>query len=209
MEKTQTTKKKKSTVYPVVFMFVLTAILTAILAFLNEKTKPIIQEKQALETQQKVLSVFDIEPEDPSDENIKKTFEENVVAKDYSESERELFALVQDGKEVAFAIPVEGPGLWGPIEGYVGISGDFKKLTGIEFTEQQETPGLGGRITEDEYKEQYRGLEIDGRSEGSYVANKPASDGNIDAISGATQTSSFTVDLVNEGLDKFLKKVDK
>lgn len=209
MENATSTKKQKSTLYPIIFMFVLTAILTAILALLNEQTKPVIEKKQALETQQKVLNVFGIGPEDPSDENIAKTFEENVVAKDYDGSERELFALVEDGKETAFAVPVAGPGLWGPIEGYVGITSDFTKLTGIEFTQQEETPGLGGRITEDEYKNQYRDLEIDKNKSGSYVVNNPAADGNVDAISGATQTSSYVTSLVNDGLDKFLEKVDK
>ncbi len=107
---------------------------------------------------------------------------------------------------LAYAVPINGPGLWGSISGYIGVSEDLTKTTGLEFIKQDETPGLGGRITEDAYKNQFRGLDISNYTDKNIVINRPASGGNIDAISGATQTSTFVVNMINEDLDEFIKK---
>ena len=42
-------KKKKSIVYPVVFMFALALILTLALAFLNDVTAPVVEFNQDIE----------------------------------------------------------------------------------------------------------------------------------------------------------------
>ncbi|MFR7871649.1 MAG: FMN-binding protein, partial [Fenollaria timonensis] len=56
------------------------------------------------------------------------------------------------------------------------------------------------------YKNQFRGLDISNYTDKNIVVNRPASGGNIDAISGATQTSTFVVNMINEDLDEFIKK---
>ena len=199
--------KKKSVVYPVIFMLGLTLVLTLALALLNHVTTPTIEFNQDIELKQKILNVFNILPEDTSASNIDKTFKDNVEEEDYKGNK--LYILKQDGEEKSYAVPINGPGLWGSISGYVGISKDMKKLVGIEFIKQDETPGLGGRITEDEYKNQYRDLDISKPVDGKIVINKPANGGNIDAISGATQTSTFVVNMINEDVNEFIKNGGK
>ena len=93
----------------------------------------------------------------------------------------------------AYALTIKGSGLWGPIEGIIGVTPDFKETTGIEFLEQSETPGLGGRISESAYKEQYRGAKVDDIR------------GTVDAISGATGTSSSVYNLVDSNIAEFIK----
>ena len=199
--------KKKSVVYPVIFMLGLTLVLTLALALLNHVTTPTIEFNQDIELKQKILNVFNILPEDTSASNIDKTFKDNVEEEDYKGNK--LYILKQDGEEKAYAVPINGPGLCGSISGYVGITKDMKKLVGIEFIKQDETPGLGGRITEDEYKNQYRDLDISKPVDGKIVINKPANGGNIDAISGATQTSTFVVNMINEDVNEFIENGGK
>lgn len=199
--------KKKSVVYPVIFMLGLTLVLTLALALLNQVTTPTVKFNQDIELKHKILNVFNILPEDTSASNIDKTFKDNVVEEDYKGNK--LYILKKDGEEKAYAVPINGPGLWGSISGYVGITKDMKKLVGIEFIKQDETPGLGGRITEDEYKNQYRDLDISKPVDGKIVINKPANGGNIDAISGATQTSTFVVNMINEDVNEFIKNGGK
>lgn len=199
--------KKKSVVYPVIFMLGLTLVLTLALALLNHVTTPTIEFNQDIELKQKILNVFNILPEDTSASNIDKTFKDNVEEEDYKGNK--LYILKQDVEEKAYAVPINGPGLWGSISGYVGITKDMKKLVGIEFIKQNETPGLGGRITEDEYKNQYRDLDISKPVDGKIVINKPANGGNIDAISGATQTSTFVVNMINEDVNDFIENGGK
>ena len=73
------------------------------------------------------------------------------------------------------------------------------KIIGLEFISQEETPGLGGRIDELEFKEQFRDIIIndDGTN---YIIYNPASGGNVDAISGATLTSQAVADFLNKDL---------
>lgn len=196
--------KKKSIAYPIVFMLILSAVLVFVLAFINKLTTPKIEFNSEIELKSKILYVFDIPVDSENPEEIDKVFNENIEEKDYEDTK---YYVYKDGEEVeAYAVPIEGPGLWGTITGYIGVNKDFTETTGIEFIKQDETPGLGGRISEAPYKEQYRGIDISTPTDGKYVINKPANGGNIDAIAGATQTSTFVTDMINDDLKTFIEK---
>ena len=185
-------------------MFALALLLTLALAFLNEVTAPVVEFNQDIELKKKILNVFDILPSDADANTIDKVFKDNVVSEDYDG--KNLYIYKSGEETLAYAVPINGPGLWGSISGYIGVTNDLTKATGLEFIKQDETPGLGGRITEDAYKNQFRGLDISNYTDKNIVINRPASGGNIDAISGATQTSTFVVNMINEDLDEFIKK---
>jgi electron transport complex protein RnfG len=62
------------------------------------------------------------------------------------------------GNLAGFALPAEGNGYQATIKLMIGLSADLESITGIEVLEQVETPGLGGRISEHAFQEQFRGL---------------------------------------------------
>ncbi|MBM4147816.1 MAG: FMN-binding protein [Lentisphaerae bacterium] len=99
------------------------------------------------------------------------------------------------GGSAAVVLEAEAAGLWGRVRGLVGFSGDGKTLTGVAFTEQNETPGLGARIEEAWFVGQFRGktgpFSLVPEGTGSAAPTE------IDAITGATITSSAVRDLVN------------
>lgn len=194
--------QKKSFFKPIVFMILLSAILTFILAFVNDATYEKIVSNTKLELMEKILYVFDIDYEKDNPDAIIKTFDENIKEEDYNGNSLFIYEP-EDGEIKGYAVPVNGPGLWGSISGYLGINSDFTKILGVDFTKQDETPGLGGRIEEEDYKSQYRDLDISDKKE-NFIINNPAPGGNIDAISGATQTSTFVVDLINKDLKTFI-----
>ncbi|NLM05475.1 MAG: FMN-binding protein [Tissierellia bacterium] len=196
--------KKDSIIYPIVFMTILAAVFTLILAILNESTIAMVEENQNLDLQRKILYIFNMYDESTSDETVIKTFNDQIKVTENSNQEK-IYSLVENDDVKAIAIPFSGPGLWGSIKGYIGLTSDLSQITGIEFIEQNETPGLGGRIGESPYKEQYRGVEIDPSSQMN-VINRPANGGNIDAVSGATQTSDFVQNMVNNGLNKYFEE---
>ena len=197
--------KKKNLVYPVVFMLVLTAVLTAILAFINDATLSQVQFNEEIELKQKILYVFNLLPENASPDEIDTLFNEKVTSEDYEDTL--LYSLSENGEVTAYAVPFSGPGLWGSINGYVGISSDLETILGVEFIKQEETPGLGGRIGEAEYKDQYRDLNIADASTSELFINRPASGGNVDAIAGATQTSTFVTNMLNADLEEFINNM--
>ncbi len=195
--------KQKSFIKPVLFMAIITLIYAGSLAAVNYITQDQIQFNQDAELRAKILNVFDRMPEQQDDETIEKVF--NEIIEERTIGGKRGFALIEDGEEKGYALEVDGTGLWGSITGYLGLSNDFTETLGLEFTNQSETPGLGGRIEEPYYKNQFRGIDITNPVNGNYIANRPAPGGNVDAISGATQTSNSVVNFINEDLKTFLE----
>ncbi|MBR4147780.1 MAG: FMN-binding protein [Bacteroidales bacterium] len=86
-------------------------------------------------------------------------------------------------------IPMEGKGLWGPIWGYIAIAPDGKTVIGAIFDHKSETPGLGGEITKEKFRNQFKGKQIS--SDGYYVPVE------FDAITGATKTSNGVKEMID------------
>ena len=195
---------KKSFAYPIIFMALLTAIFTLILSYLNYSTADKIALLQGADLQKKILYVFDIDLSSDEAEDIKKVFDEKIESEEIDDEI--IYTFKEDGEVKGYAFPATGPGLWGTINAYVGITSDYSELLGLEFITQDETPGLGGRITEDWYKEQFRGINLTDKTDDNYVIYKPASGGNVDAIAGATLTSKSVSNLVNKDMYNFIKE---
>ncbi len=81
----------------------------------------------------------------------------------------------------------------------MGLDPTLQHFTGIAFVRQNETPGLGARITEPWYGEQIKhktgGLRLVSEGTGSSDAAE------IDAITGATITSKAVRDILNTLVD--------
>ena len=198
---------KKSFAYPIVFMSLVTAIYAFLLAFLNYSTAEQIEFLANTDLQEKILYVFDIPLESTDPQKIDKQFEERIESKEIDGEK--VYFLEENGEIEAYAFPIGGAGLWGSIEGYAGLSADYSKLIGIEFTAHSETPGLGGRIDEEWFKEQFRGINLEDAQD-EYLVYTPAAGGNIDAITGATLTSQSVREFVNDDIQSFIteRKVD-
>lgn len=195
---------KNSFIYPILFMTLLTAVYIAVLAGINYATAETIAFNQESELQQKILYIFDILPDEGSQQEIERIFNEQIKEKQWGELEG--YVLLEGNAEVAYAVPISGPGLWGTITGYIGLNKDYTEIIGIEFVTQSETPGLGGRIGEDSYKQQFRGIYISNASD-EFIISSPQPGSNVDAIAGATQTSMSVVKLINEDIKLFLQEV--
>jgi len=189
---------KKSFLYPIIFMSLLTAIFTFILAFMEFGTAERVQQNLELELQRKILYVFNIPIEDNSPEAVNALFEEKIT------QEGDIFTYSEDGQVIGYAFPAEGPGLWGGIETYVGISQDYSTILGLAIIAQNETPGLGGRIGDEEFLSQFRDLDVSSAVEGGYVIYRPAAGGNVDAVAGATLTSKSVSTFLNADIHSFL-----
>lgn len=198
---------KKSFAYPIIFMSLITAIYAFLLAFLNQSTAEQIEFLASTDLQKKILYVFDIPVESDDPDEIDEQFQERIEIQEIDGEK--VYLLEENGEVKAYAYPVGGAGLWGSIEGYAGISADYSKLIGIEFISHSETPGLGGRIDEDWYKDQFRGIDIKDLKD-EYIVYSPAPGANVDAITGATSTSQAVRDILNEDIEKIIeeKKVD-
>lgn len=194
---------KKSFAYPIIFMALLTGLFTFILAFLNETTAERVALLQETDLRLKVLYSFGIEVTTEDATEIEKLFNEKIEEEVVDDTT--IFVAKENGEKLGYAFPVSGPGLWGTINAYAAITPDYNELLGIAFIKHDETPGLGGRIEEEIYLEQFQGLDLTTSTGGVYVVNNPAPNGNIDAIAGATLTSNAVAKILNEDIDSFIQ----
>lgn len=130
-----------------------------------------------------------------------KDFEEKVIDKETTL----LIAKDENGRIIGYAALTEGAGFQGKIKLMVGFDSTLTHITGLEILENVETPGLGNRIVEDWFKEQYKNRV----PPITYVkGKKPEKENEIQAITGATISSKSVVKIVNtahEKLRNFLK----
>jgi electron transport complex protein RnfG len=109
-----------------------------------------------------------------------------------------VFPAKQGGDTVALAYASSGTGYGGDIDVMVGFDLGGK-LTGVGVMTHSETPGLGARIEEPQFIDQFRNLEVQGDVQLSQNG------GTIDGISGASISSKGVVSAVNKAAGIFSK----
>ena len=95
-------------------------------------------------------------------------------------------------------LPIQGPGLWSTLYGYVALStADYNTIEGLTFYKHAETPGLGGEVDNPGWKAKWPGRKV--YDEGGDVAIRviKGAAGSpseapfaVDGLSGATLTSN-------------------
>jgi|CZCB01.1.fsa_nt_gi Na+-transporting NADH:ubiquinone oxidoreductase subunit C len=191
--------------FNVVFMLICTAILTGILSGVYVYSRPLIQANTRLREIKAQLYALNIEvPADMSSTELAAYYEQIIEEKNVNGLT--AYEYKTDDGRTQYAFPFEGAALWGDISGIIALDQDLKTVLGLDFISQNETPGLGGRIEEDWFKEQFRGISL--YEEGDPVRYATVSDeGQIDAITGATSTSNAVLGLINETIKDIKSKM--
>ncbi len=197
----------------IVYMFLITlffASLVSAVKFLNEAK---IEANQIVKLQRIILEVLNIPVRKAiSNDDLARLFTAQI--KDIQISGKTLYiGYEEDGRTIrGYAVPVGGPGFWGPIEGLVGVAPDATKVIALAFYKHNETPGLGGRITEDWFSDQFKGLPLypiegDQNIFALTMEGTQKAANELDAITGATNTSSAVEVFLNQDLDYFLREL--
>jgi electron transport complex protein RnfG len=158
------------------------------LAALKEKTAPVIEEQVLTFVQapaiESVLGEHDNNP-------IKDRKKFNVDGRDVT-----VFPSMTNGELTGVAFETSGKGYGGSIGVMVGF--DLRDLTisGIGITTMKETPGLGSRVAGHGYTAQFRGHAAD-------AVQLKKDGGDIEAVAGATISSTGTVNAVQQAIAVF------
>lgn len=108
------------------------------------------------------------------------------------------------GGKIGTAIVCKGNGYQGQIKLMVGVNADFSKFTGMIVLEQVETPGLGAKIVEQKFMNQFISLAT--KPPIAYVKGvKPEKANEIQAITGATISSRAVVEIINKTVKQWLE----
>ncbi|MFC1713880.1 FMN-binding protein [Candidatus Poribacteria bacterium] len=177
----------KDKVLMVVFILILGAVLTTALVGVDYYTADRIKANKLFKLRTRVLDALNI-PCAPAEVEAK--FQGSVETKLIGEKN---FYTSQDGN-VAFEF--NGSGLWGPIHGVLALSSDLKTIKGLTIIHQEETPGLGGRISEADFLNKFRDKDI---SSGLVITppDRASAVNEVDGITGATLTSKAFGAIIN------------
>ena len=187
--------RKDSLIYTVTFSFSITFILVLILALASSFTSKKVEQNKRIAVARAYLLAGGIEIDESSD--IQKLF--TGTFKKEAPGTEPLRADI-DGNKLIVS-PFSGQGLWGTITGVIALDSTFSRIIGVEITSHSETPGLGGRIDEPWFKDQFKGESIE---EGIRVVQSGGmgdtdpDNGILDGITGATRTSESMQNIINK-----------
>ena len=233
---------KNSNIYQILYAAVMVLLVGTVLAFIYMALKPKQNENVANDTRKQILSALHIAATD--DAQVKDLYNKYItqdllvdregiivdsaqnVAFDVqmkknvklplAERKLPVMKCTMDDGSIKYVLPVYGAGLWGPIWGYIAVSDDGNTIYGANFSHEGETPGLGARIAEQPFQDEFKDkhLFVDGEFKSVAVLKRGQKTTNgaeqIDALTGATITSRGVSDMLADCLapyEAFLKKL--
>lgn len=129
------------------------------------------------------------------------------IEKDYI-GEEIIYKLFDQEKDlIGYGFVASGQGYQGMIKMLVVSDISLEYLKGVEVVESLETPGLGAKIQETPFKNQFRGLKVDENM--VCVKGDVEELGQIKAITGATVSSRAVVNILNTRIKEIRKLISK
>ena len=108
------------------------------------------------------------------------------------------------GKHIGWVITATGMGYADAIKALIGLDAQAKTITGIFILDQKETPGLGSKIATS-WNVQFDGKNVFPPL--AVVKTKPTKKNEIQAISGATISSTSLTNIVNRAAEEFSRNL--
>jgi electron transport complex protein RnfG len=164
--------------FPIILLTIVVAVCVSLLTYVDSLTRDRISAQE--------------------DEAVKAMLTEMFPEMSRYEFKDEIYTVYSDGSKLGYAFLAIGRGYGGDINILVGLS-DETTVKGIKIISQTETPGLGTRITEPFFTDQFVGIDIE-----DIALSRDG--GKIDAITSSTISSSAVVEAVrNTALEKVRK----
>ena len=196
---------KKSPAYVLSFMAAICLVFGTGISVVNYATQGLLAKNAARHQNRVLCRAFQLDVAGASAEAYQQAVD--AAIRTSVVGGRTVYECVAPGKEgVGFV--AGGMGFWDRIECVVVLSPDLRNVLNVQVLDQKETPGLGARIEEPWFTDQFKGLalawEAPAESRILVGANPaPNAPNEVDAITGATQTSMALMRFFNDELDAF------
>jgi len=165
--------KRQGGAYPILFLTAVVLASVVALTLIDGITRERIAEAQKAEVQEMLAALF------PEMENY-----------DFDEASGVYTILATD--PIGSALMSRATGYGGAIDILLGLEPD-RSLRGIRVISQSETPGLGAKIVNDSFLDQFVGLSLDELALSS-------AGGAVDVITGATISTRAVIEGVRQGI---------
>lgn len=222
---------KESNTYTIIFVIILILIIAAALSAVNFLLVPKQKHNLEIEKKSNILTSINVFCPKDSVESLYKKYIIDSYVVDYSgnvfknedafiidikeemkkektEHKMPVFIAKIDENNYKMIFALIGKGLWGEISGYLSLDNDNNTIYGIIFNHKSETPGLGAEIADRPFQERFIGKKIfnDNFSNVEIKVLKGKKEDNnfaVDALSGATITSSGVNDMISDCMTKY------
>jgi Na+-transporting NADH:ubiquinone oxidoreductase subunit C len=195
-----TPTKVKKHITTIVFTLVITFVCVSIVQIVAMLTHDEIERNKTLFIKEAVRQASGLSATNVTE--LLNWAEESVTA--VPNWDDPSYFLVKDTADPATESIVHctvGPGLWGKIHTLVGFLPDQETLSGIAFLAHSETPGLGARMDEPWFVEQFKGCK--GAFTRLIAEEAPTQQpGELHGITGATITSTSINQIVNDSMQE-------
>jgi Na+-transporting NADH:ubiquinone oxidoreductase subunit C len=195
-------------------MFVITVVFVGVLALLFHSTDAKIEHNRLVSTHNLLISLFadtlSTVTKIPKQTLLEPASTEKIYHTYFQEIQKPLphMQVVANNKVLGYVFDITGSGLWGTMQGFVGLTPDLKKIVNFVIYQQVETPGLGARISEMWFRNQFAGktLEENGKFAPYTLVPEGAKAGpdEIRQITGATITSSSVIKMLQKEMQRII-----
>lgn len=183
---------------PAMALFLICLIVTAALAFTYNVTKDIIDQRAALDAENARKEVLAGADSFREIENIENIIGDNPDLKVI----KKAYAGLQDGQVLGYVFSIACKGYGGEMNITAGIDSNGK-IAGVKIGDNSETPGLGSKATNPKFLSLFK--DITPKEPLKIVKGKKGKPEEINAVSGATVTSTTIVNAVQAALDMSAK----
>ena len=197
-----------SNAYIIIYSTILVLIVAFLLAFVSQTLKPMQDANVALDTEKQILNSLNLRG--LSDDEAHATYEKVVK---FDEAQNVYVCTLENG-DVKYVLPLKGQGMWGGISCFLAIDDDKNTVYGAYFNHESETAGLGAEIKDNaDWQAKFQGKKIfaDETKEALAlsVENAVNNETTVDAVTGATVTSTAVSKMLQDQLTKYMDFLKK
>ena len=187
----------------IVYSTIMVVIVAFLLAFVSQTLKPMQDANVALDTEKQILNSLNLRG--LSDEEAHATYEKIVA---FDEAQNVYVCTLENG-DVKYVLPLKGQGMWGGISCFLAIDSDKNTVYGAYFNHESETAGLGAEIKDNaDWQAKFQGKKIFADGDDSKIALSVVKAVNnettVDAVTGATVTSTAVSKMLQDQLAKYM-----
>ncbi|MBM4403355.1 MAG: FMN-binding protein [Candidatus Cloacimonetes bacterium] len=200
--------------YPVFFMLVVSIVFIGVLAVFYRSSEPRIKRAQEQAFRSQVLSLFAgeigllsglSETELLSIENVDNNFQRFIESICLTNADITYYSAHFEGVRLGYCLDITGKGLWGTMSALVAMKPDLMTVINLSVYDQMETPGLGARITESWFRQQFAGKVLYDNDKPVTLSLVPEDALNPDPaqirqVTGATITSQSVLKMLAQEL---------
>ena len=192
-----------SNTYIIIYSTIMVVSVAFLLAFVSQTLKPMQDANVALDTEKQILNSLNLRG--LSDEEAHATYEKIVA---FDEAQNVYVCTLENG-DVKYVLPLKGQGMWGGISCFLAIDSDKNTVYGAYFNHESETAGLGAEIKDNaDWQAKFQGKKIFADGDDSKIALSVVKAVNnettVDAVTGATVTSTAVSKMLQDQLAKYM-----